>query len=1054
MKRNILNTSLAIVSMFMALIGCKQEVAESVQANEQDFYYTFALESPETRSILANDEKGKYGDWEEGDKLGTCVNSENVGYSSIVPGSPVTFKIYRSGGLKEGDVVYAYYPYNNITTSLEEASFEIPVSQKQNGETFDFDAMPMVSEGFEVPADLASETSQTAVSGQISLVNLGSVIDFQVYSSNIAYAEETVLSVDFTANKAIAGAFSKNVKTVAFNDESTLAISGFSETKISTTLDNAPELGTARSDAAHIYMVVAPSTSVTGSVIVTTNKAKYTFNLSTAQTFKRAGLKSFGLNLGACSNRIEEETGVPVIVSKTVSEILSEMGQSEIPSGTTVKTLTVDQVVTMKTTGSTNNGKVYGSYPSQDWRIYAQGNGDVIISVAKGYELQSVKLTYTKNNKPTFDGPTSGNEAAVSGSSVTYNVTSAGNILITAVEVKYVASTAVTYDFETVAKLNELATSTSTDLSGKLTNAIVSFVPGENDAIIKDATGSILLHKEGHGLRQGQTFTGNVEVSLQLYNGCSELTKCNADFTGDETEVAPAAMTLETLVGNLSTYQNAYVKVEELEVTAVNSKNVTVKNGTNSYVVYTSYGNASCVVGDFLTVTGTIAHFGTNDQIKVWSEDDIKVTAHITPSYTITIVSPTEAGCGIAATVDGEAISSGAKVESGKTVNLTATVGTGFKFNGWTVSGATVADASATTTSFVVGTTDVSISASFSGGNTDILNQELTGVTGNTYTAWKDVQSNTDAVYAGQSAGSNSSIQLRSQSPSGLVTTASGGYATKVTVLWESHTAANRVLNVYGKNTAYNSSADLYGDEAGILIGTIVKGTSELVIPYDCQFIGLRSEDGAMYLSEIRIEWSATASGNPLPTPTYNVNIADNIPNGTVTANKTTSIEAGESITLTVNPNPNYKLQSLTVDGSDVTESVDSEGKYTFIMPSHNVDVEATFTSTQGGGGTAQFEPDDFSSQGTSGTGSSISATKSGVTFSCNKGYGTTQIRCYSGGKITIDAGNKTITSISFTFSGSYTGGLETSYSNVNSSSWEETLSSQARITEVTVNYN
>ena len=97
------------------------------------------------------------------------------------------------------------------------------------------------------------------------------------------------------------------------------------------------------------------------------------------------------------------------------------------------------------------------------------------------------------------------------------------------------------------------------------------------------------------------------------------------------------------------------------------------------------------------------------------------------------------------------------------------------------------------------------------------------------------------------------------------------------------------------------------------------------------------------------------------------------------------------------------------------------------------------------------FEPSDFSGQGTTSTGSPISVEKDGITFACDKGFGTTQIRCYSGGTITISSSN-TITDISFTFSGgSYTGGLETSYSNLSTTSWTKKLSSQARITKCTV---
>ena len=103
-------------------------------------------------------------------------------------------------------------------------------------------------------------------------------------------------------------------------------------------------------------------------------------------------------------------------------------------------------------------------------------------------------------------------------------------------------------------------------------------------------------------------------------------------------------------------------------------------------------------------------------------------------------------------------------------------------------------------------------------------------------------------------------------------------------------------------------------------------------------------------------------------------------------------------------------------------------------------------------GQTASFAPADFSGQGTSGTGSEISATVDGVTFACDKGFGTTQIRCYSGGIITISSSN-TITAISFTFSGSYNGGMETSYTSLSTTSWTKTLSSQARITACSVSY-
>ena len=52
---------------------------------------------------------------------------------------------------------------------------------------------------------------------------------------------------------------------------------------------------------------------------------------------------------------------------------------------------------------------------------------------------------------------------------------------------------------------------------------------------------------------------------------------------------------------------------------------------------------------------------------------------------------------------------------------------------------------------------------------------------------------------------------------------------------------------------------------------------------------------------------------------------------------------------------------------------------------------------------TVTFVPSVFSGQGVSGTGGNISATIEGVTFSCDKGYGTTQFRCYKNSIITIE---------------------------------------------------
>lgn len=278
-------------------------------------------------------------------------------------------------------------------------------------------------------------------------------------------------------------------------------------------------------------------------------------------------------------------------------------------------------------------------------------------------------------------------------------------------------SAAPTPDFTTVAQLNALAAADEATKTGTLTGAVISFVPDTQNAVIKDETGSILFYagKDAtHSYKQGQTFTGELTVNIKLYNGCAELTACNASFIGDETVVAPATVTLAQLVGNLSTYQNAYVKVVGLAVTDVNGQNISVKEGENTYVVYAPK-DCPIVAGDIITVTGTVAHFGSNDQIKAWSLGAIVKTGHETVSSPVTINDPTQAGCAIKVKVNGSEIANGTTLAEGTAVTLEAIVGDGFTFNSWSVKKTNNANISVEVEDgeFEMPTYPVTISASF-----------------------------------------------------------------------------------------------------------------------------------------------------------------------------------------------------------------------------------------------------------------------------------------------------------------------------------------------------
>ena len=156
---------------------------------------------------------------------------------------------------------------------------------------------------------------------------------------------------------------------------------------------------------------------------------------------------------------------------------------------------------------------------------------------------------------------------------------------------------------------------------------------------------------------------------------------------------------------------------------------------------------------------------------------------------------------------------------------------------------------------------------------TDKLTRSTTGINnGAGYGTWSGKTANSSAVYAGQSAGGNDAIQLRTtNSNSGIITTASGGKAKKVTVEWQSNTAIGRTLDIYGKNSAYSAATDLYSTSTqGTKLGSIVNGTStELTISGDYEYIGLRSNSNAMYLTSISIDWETTTGGGTTTTIYY-----------------------------------------------------------------------------------------------------------------------------------------------------------------------------------------
>ena len=160
---------------------------------------------------------------------------------------------------------------------------------------------------------------------------------------------------------------------------------------------------------------------------------------------------------------------------------------------------------------------------------------------------------------------------------------------------------------------------------------------------------------------------------------------------------------------------------------------------------------------------------------------------------------------------------------------------------------------------------------------TDVLEASDFTATTTSYTNFSGVSKPSGAVYAGNTAKNGSSIQLRSTSNSGIVSTASGGKIKSVTINIAALTTADKTIDVYGKNSAYTSASNLYSSsDQGTKLGSVtqtvggVASSGTVTVTGDYEYIGIRSKSGAIYLASVSIEWETGGSTvETCATPTF-----------------------------------------------------------------------------------------------------------------------------------------------------------------------------------------
>lgn len=226
------------------------------------------------------------------------------------------------------------------------------------------------------------------------------------------------------------------------------------------------------------------------------------------------------------------------------------------------------------------------------------------------------------------------------------------------------------------------------------------------------------------------------------------------------------------------------------------------------------------------------------------------------------------------------------------------------------------------------------------------------GVIGSSYTNFSGITITSDAVYAGQCAKNGNNIQMRATSPSGLVSTISGGKIKRIEISYGGTNTTGRTVDIYGKNTPYESAEDLYSESTrGTYLGTLTYNSSikYLDISGDYAYIGLKSFTGALYLSFIKITWETGGSTvETCATPTFSPEAGIYDGSQTVTISSTTS---GATIYYTTDGNDPTTSSASIANGGTV--NIESSCTLKAMAAASGMDnslvASASYTITHGG---------------------------------------------------------------------------------------------------------
>ena len=280
----IYNSFFVLVATMLTLVGC-QKIEKVSSRNEGKFKYSFSIDES-TRAVIGESSV----EWVSDDRVGMFVGGykgfANVDISII----PRMVVLYSDSAIPAGTMAYAYAPYDSDNESRKPEQTKIVLNNVQNGSRFS--AMPLAGLPFKVEEEIPAGNQKG--NGRIKFLNLGSLINFKIYSTDEKIQSETVMSVQFDATAPIAGTGHIDLTAVDMDNEGTLELQ-MDTKENSVKVVEAMPVAAAKDDATPIKMVVLPG-KYEGVLTVITDVATYTKAIP-AREFGRSHSRTFTLDL-------------------------------------------------------------------------------------------------------------------------------------------------------------------------------------------------------------------------------------------------------------------------------------------------------------------------------------------------------------------------------------------------------------------------------------------------------------------------------------------------------------------------------------------------------------------------------------------------------------------------------------------------------------------------------------------------------------------------------------------------------------------------------------